>query len=550
MATLVVANQAELETAIRNVKGGDTILLQAGTYADLNMTHSSTRNYKFTETVTIKSADPNNRAVVNELFLLGIKNVVISDIDFDYNGTQAPNTASWQLGQPFYVENAGGLVLDQLSIDGHRVNGYGTGTGLRIKGSTDVTVSNVEMNDFKIAMNVATSSNVTIKDNSITEMSQDGLYLGALNDVLIENNYIGDFNSATPTSPTNKDGIQFYTNSTTAASDGVTIRGNTFESESLRQNITILNEAYKAGDLTTYHRDILIEDNYIRSANTQGVTVAHSDGVIIRNNTVAYDSNQIVTQIPLINVSTTSLNVNVSDNTIYGVDDAPENATTITVGTQAELLAALTSVRGGDTILLEAGTYEDLNLTHSSARNYKFTETVTIKSEDVNNRAVVNELFIFGVQNLVISDIDFDYTGAQASSTLAWQVGMPFYVESATDLMLDRLDFDGHRINGFSAATGLRVKNSSDVTISNTEMTDFKIAMNISGGSDFTIRDNDIKQMSQDGLYMGGLKNVTIEDNYFGDYLSADPSDPTNKESIQFYTNGSTAPSEGVTIRP
>ncbi|PJN94061.1 hypothetical protein CNY89_16735, partial [Amaricoccus sp. HAR-UPW-R2A-40] len=332
---------------------------------------------------------------------------------------------------------------------------------------------------------------------------QDGLYLGALNDVLIENNYIGDFNSATPTSPTNKDGIQFYTNSTTAASDGVTIRGNTFESESLRQNITILNEAYKAGDLTTYHRDILIEDNYIRSANTQGVTVAHSDGVIIRNNTVAYDSNQIVTQIPLINVSTTSLNVNVSDNTIYGVDDAPENATTITVGTQAELLAALTSVRGGDTILLEAGTYEDLNLTHSSARNYKFTETVTIKSEDVNNRAVVNELFIFGVQNLVISDIDFDYTGAQASSTLAWQVGMPFYVESATDLMLDRLDFDGHRINGFGAATGLRVKNSSDVTISNTEMTDFKIAMNISGGSDFTIRDNDIKQMSQDGLYMG-----------------------------------------------
>ena len=136
------------------------------------------------------------------------------------------------------------------------------------------------------------------------------------------------------------------------------------------------------------------------------------------------------------------------------VSATPENATTITVGTQAELLAALASVRGGDTILLEAGTYEDLNLTHSSVRNYKFTETGTIKSEDVNNRAVVNELFIFGVQNLVISDIDFDYTGAQASSTLAWQVGMPFYVESTTNLTLDRLDFDGHRINGFGAATG------------------------------------------------------------------------------------------------
>lgn len=108
MATLVVETQVQLETAIRNVKSGDTILLKAGTYADLNITHSSTKNYKFTETVTIKSEDPNNRAVVNELFLLGVKNVVISDVDFDYTGVQGSTTQSWQLGQPFYLENVSG----------------------------------------------------------------------------------------------------------------------------------------------------------------------------------------------------------------------------------------------------------------------------------------------------------------------------------------------------------------------------------------------------------------------------------------------------------
>ena len=46
MATVTVANQSELETAIRSVRGGDTILLKAGTYSDLNISHSSRYNYR------------------------------------------------------------------------------------------------------------------------------------------------------------------------------------------------------------------------------------------------------------------------------------------------------------------------------------------------------------------------------------------------------------------------------------------------------------------------------------------------------------------------
>ncbi|PJN92736.1 hypothetical protein CNY89_27105, partial [Amaricoccus sp. HAR-UPW-R2A-40] len=46
------------------------------------------------------------------------------------------------------------------------------------------------------------------------------------------------------------------------------------------------------------------------------------DGVVIRDNTVAYDSNQIVNQIPLIDVSPSSRNVDIGENTVYGVDAA------------------------------------------------------------------------------------------------------------------------------------------------------------------------------------------------------------------------------------
>ncbi|PJN92737.1 hypothetical protein CNY89_27100, partial [Amaricoccus sp. HAR-UPW-R2A-40] len=58
------------------------------------------------------------------------------------------------------------------------------------------------------------------------------------------------------------------------------------------------------------------------------------DGVVIRDNTVAYDSNQIVNQIPLIDVSPSSRNVDIGENTVYGVDAGHENATVFLVATR------------------------------------------------------------------------------------------------------------------------------------------------------------------------------------------------------------------------
>ncbi|PJN93410.1 hypothetical protein CNY89_21020, partial [Amaricoccus sp. HAR-UPW-R2A-40] len=63
--------------------------------------------------------------------------------------------------------------------------------------------------------------------------------------------------------------------------------------------------------------------------------------MVIRDNTVAYDSNQIVNQIPLIDVSPSSRNVDIGENTVYGVDAGHENATVFLVANQAELQTAL-----------------------------------------------------------------------------------------------------------------------------------------------------------------------------------------------------------------
>ncbi|PJN92787.1 hypothetical protein CNY89_26580, partial [Amaricoccus sp. HAR-UPW-R2A-40] len=64
------------------------------------------------------------------------------------------------------------------------------------------------------------------------------------------------------------------------------------------------------------HKNILVEDNYIRSVNTHGVTVTHADGVTVRNNTVTLNGDQGLTQTPLINVSGTSQNVEIIGNRV------------------------------------------------------------------------------------------------------------------------------------------------------------------------------------------------------------------------------------------
>ena len=324
MATLTVANQAELETAIRSVRGGDTILLKAGTYEDLNLTHTSNRNYKFTEKVTIKSADPTQKAVVNELFIRGATNVTISDLKFDYTGVQGADTQSWQIGDPFFIENGAGITLDRLVIDGHSNSaGFGAGTGLRVKNSANVTISNTEMVNFKVAMNLWNSSDITVENNVIRQMNHDGLFIGGVKNLVIEDNYIGDNNPQYPLA-LHKDAIQIFTDSVTPPSQNVVIRGNTIVSSDVRHGVFIFNELYRDGNTSNAvrHKNILVEDNYIRNANTHGVTVTHADGVTVRGNTVTLNGDQGLVQIPLINVSGTTRNVEIIGNRVSSVQDS------------------------------------------------------------------------------------------------------------------------------------------------------------------------------------------------------------------------------------
>ncbi|PJN92770.1 hypothetical protein CNY89_26760, partial [Amaricoccus sp. HAR-UPW-R2A-40] len=101
--------------------------------------------------------------------------------------------------------------------------------------------------------------------------------------------------------------------------ENVVIRGNTFESGDVRHGVFIFNELYRDGNSAAYHRNILVEDNYIRNANTHGITVTHGDGRDRAQQHGDLNPDQGVTQIPLVNVSGLSRNVEIIGNTVSSV---------------------------------------------------------------------------------------------------------------------------------------------------------------------------------------------------------------------------------------
>lgn len=333
MTIFRVSNQNQLETAVKNVQGGDTILLSSGKYTELKMDTGWSKSFKFSEKVTIKSANENDPAEINQMFLRKVKNVEISDINFTNNGKNAAGTESFRSDAPYFIEKGENVSIETSNFTGNRVGGFGTGIGLRVKTSSDVVVADSSFDGFFNAMNFSNTDGLTVARNFVTGMAKDGMTFGGVSEVLISNNEFRDFKSPNPDSP-HKDNIQFRVGPTELASKDVIIRGNYIDSAEVRHGIYMGNELASQGirEGATYE-NILIEGNYIRSAQTHGITVFQGNGVYIRNNTVEQNSdlgfNTEVRMAPRINVSKYSDNVYIVGNDVKATSDPANPSWTV-----------------------------------------------------------------------------------------------------------------------------------------------------------------------------------------------------------------------------
>lgn len=282
--TVRVSSAAELSAEIKNMSGDTTILLEGGNYGIVNLEERLIPNLGSNADLTIKSADDNDPAVFKELNLVGGKDITFDGITFDYTAkSKAPHSY-----RPFKVEDSEGITFqnsffegDDASGHGNFRDGYGTGSGLFVRGSKDIAIENNEFINWETALKVMESDQVDLLNNEISKSSSDGINLAQVTNTLVEGNYIHDFD-ASPFTLAHKDMIQVWTEGTSSSTENLTIRGNILDSGAgvFTQSIYMFNED------NILYRDITIEDNVIRNAQKHGITIEDARGVDISNNTL------------------------------------------------------------------------------------------------------------------------------------------------------------------------------------------------------------------------------------------------------------------------
>ncbi|WP_171213014.1 right-handed parallel beta-helix repeat-containing protein [Ruegeria sp. HKCCA5839] len=320
-----VTNAAELTAALSSASGGDEIRLSGGDYGALNISKS------FNSEVRIVSDDPSNPASFSTMNINGASNITIDGVEFDYSFSAGDKI--WY--EPFQINNSSNIAIQNSTFDGDVAsgltaedNGYGAGKGLAVDGSDGITFTGNVMYDFWKAAVLTDSTNLNVSNNEIHSIRSDGLNFVQVQGVLIEGNYIHDF-EASPTSGDHRDMIQFWTNKTTEATTDVVIRNNTFDigQGSWTQTIFMRNLAAEQGNTSLFYQNITIENNVIYNQQYHGITVGETNGLVVSNNTIVQafgDPNMPTTggslAPPQINIASRSTNVTIEQNAVAKID--------------------------------------------------------------------------------------------------------------------------------------------------------------------------------------------------------------------------------------
>jgi hypothetical protein len=320
---ITVSNGAQLIAAMAQAKGGENIVLKAGDYGNLSLVQGKNFFAQFKTPITISSDNPDNPAVFKGLNLVGVSNVKFDHVKFDYKAGAADGlTAS-----PFKLTKCAGVTISNSEFDGDTAknlgadyNGYATGNGLVVTGSTNIAVIGNEFHNFHRAATFNKSSGLTVSANDIHDISSDGLDFAQVKNVLIQGNSIHDFkrNEANADHP---DMIQFWTTQTTEASSNIKIVDNFLNvgNGTWTQSIFMRNELVDHGlaGASMFYKDVVIANNVIRNYQANAIVVGQTTNLKIDNNTLLQSKSAEVggsVTVPTISVNSASKNVIVTDN--------------------------------------------------------------------------------------------------------------------------------------------------------------------------------------------------------------------------------------------
>lgn len=210
MSIIKVSTTSQLNTALAFAKSGDSILLASGTYSAINL-----KNINPSGNVLITSADPQHQAIITDLLVQSCSNLTFSQLALHYPGGAALF--------PFQVLNSKSIALDHLNVDGPALGSNALATGLIIRQSDGVAVTNSEFSNLKHGIEILDNSHLKIVQNSFHDLRTDGIRGGGDSNVLIGQNSFTSFHPAVGDHP---DAIQFWTTNTAAIAHDIIVSGN------------------------------------------------------------------------------------------------------------------------------------------------------------------------------------------------------------------------------------------------------------------------------------------------------------------------------------
>jgi Ca2+-binding RTX toxin-like protein len=193
----------------------------------------------------------------------------------------------------------------------------------------------------------------------------------------------------------------------------------------------------------------------------------------------------------------------------------------VVVSNSAQLTAAISSAVAGDTISLAAGNYSYLSLS-----NVKFPGNVTIISADATKPALIEGVMLTNCQGLTFSNLDLGFT---------LKLNGSMQVLGSTNITLNGIELVG---TPDRVGNGLIIRNSDNVTVTNTDIHGFSAGIGHQDSTHVTISNSKFHDLSMDGVRGGGSSWVTINANTFTDFHKVQYA---HNDAIQFWTSGTTA---------
>jgi parallel beta-helix repeat protein len=358
-STVTVSNSLQLAAALKaasTTKTPETILLEAGTYSKVDI-----YDYNPSANVTIESASATNKAVVQGLQLTDSSNFTFSNLTL----TNAPTQPTGEIATSYYGKN---VNFTNDSFVGAVTSSYtdAPSQGLVVVGSTNTTISGSVFQYVQNGITEKENNNVTMSNNSFSDLFGDGIDNAASTNVnILGNNFTNIHIDATDAQ--HSDCIQFWTSGETTAGSNIKIEGNSYNigTGHVAQGIFMTDQV---GDLQ--YSNVTIENNDMVGTDWNGITLQHVANATVENNTLQTVAGTGVTSRLTLDGGVSGL---IENNKIGGLINQNGNGATVTANTILAAInpttAAQSLVSGMASIVSTAGAASSVPLPQLAAYN-------------------------------------------------------------------------------------------------------------------------------------------------------------------------------------